>query len=489
MSGNPTPPPTKLHPAYSVSNIQHKVRILDGVKVTYSTWVNLFTLHARGYKVLSHIDGTTAPAKTDPRYEEWAEIDALVLQWIYGTLSDDLLVRVLEAESTAHAAWTRVKNLFTNNRGARAAALEREFTTLRLGDTSSLEAYCQRLKEIAGQLKDVGVTVDDSRLVLQLVRGLPAEYDTTASLINQTLPDFATACSMLDLEQRRHASRDDSSTALVAPSPTPSDDLPWADTKQPNPPRSKNGGGRQPTHKGRHGGKGNSRGPKSQPAASTWTPVSWSPPTWYPPWPTPPCPYPTQQGWSAPWQPWTVPASPRPPVSSRPPWRPSPPPHSDSPGHAYMTDTDTAQPTDLCQALHAMAFNPTDGQWYMDTGATSHVSADSGTLIPSTASKIQSIIVGNGQKIPVRGTGTTTIPATDRNLHLNSVLYTPHIIKNLISVRKFTTDNNVSIEFDPLGFSVKDLRTGKMILRSDSRGELYPVSSVKSRPTTTTFVP
>ncbi|KAI3733939.1 hypothetical protein L6452_13398 [Arctium lappa] len=53
------PNPSKqisLHAVYTVTNIQHKIRILDGTKVTYNSWVKLFQLHARGYKVLDHID-------------------------------------------------------------------------------------------------------------------------------------------------------------------------------------------------------------------------------------------------------------------------------------------------------------------------------------------------------------------------------------------------------------------------------------------------
>ena len=59
-----------IHPVYTITNILNKVRILDGTKVTYSSWVRLFKLHARGYKVLSHIEDTTVPpAETDPTYE------------------------------------------------------------------------------------------------------------------------------------------------------------------------------------------------------------------------------------------------------------------------------------------------------------------------------------------------------------------------------------------------------------------------------------
>ena len=51
------------------------------------------------------------------------------------------------------------------------------------------------------------------------------------------------------------------------------------------------------------------------------------------------------------------------------------------------------------------------------------------------------------------------------------------LLKNLIYVRKFTRDNMVSVEFDPFGFSVKDLATGNLYLRSNSTGDLFPFQS------------
>ncbi|KAI3800218.1 hypothetical protein L1987_35529 [Smallanthus sonchifolius] len=206
-----------LHPAYTVTDIQRKIRILDGVKVSYSSWVKLFKLHAQGYKVMHHIDGTKAPAKTDPEYASWSEIDAIVLQWIYGTLSDDLLVRVLDSDSTAFDAWSKIKSIFLNNKGARAAALEHEFTNLTLKSMPSLEAYCQKLKDLGDQLNDVDCPVNEQRLVLQLVRGLPTEFDVAGAYINQSLPTWETACSMLQLEHQRQTARESLSTptALV----------------------------------------------------------------------------------------------------------------------------------------------------------------------------------------------------------------------------------------------------------------------------------
>ncbi|KAL9236892.1 hypothetical protein vseg_011506 [Gypsophila vaccaria] len=89
-SGTP-PPKSTLHPVFDVSNIKHKVRILDRTKVTYASWVRLFKLHDKGHKALSHIDDTAPPSSDAENYDEWCEVDAHVLQWIYDTLSDDLL--------------------------------------------------------------------------------------------------------------------------------------------------------------------------------------------------------------------------------------------------------------------------------------------------------------------------------------------------------------------------------------------------------------
>lgn len=188
--------------------------------------MKLFTLHARGYKVLNHIDGTPPPKTTDFAYESWREIDSHVLEWIYGSLSDELCVRILETDTTAYAAWLKLKELFHNNKGSRAATLEHEFNNLKLESMPSPDHYCHRLKDLADQLFDVDSQVSQQRLVLQLVRGFLAEFDTVASFINQQIPSFETARSMLQLEQQRKA-------ALVAPSSPPSYAGPWTDPPRP----------------------------------------------------------------------------------------------------------------------------------------------------------------------------------------------------------------------------------------------------------------
>ena len=120
---------------------------------------------------------------------------------------------------------------------------------------------------------------------------------------------------------------------------------------------------------------------------------------------------------------------------------------------------------------------PSPTEWYGDFGAGSHMTTHSGILSspwPPSLSGPSSIVVGNGALLPVTSIGSFSFPAPRRPLVLNNVLVSPSIIKNLISVRRFTTDNNCSIEFDPFGLSMKDLQTWSVIARCNSTGDLYP---------------
>jgi hypothetical protein len=53
------------------------------------------------------------------------------------------------------------------------------------------------------------------------------------------------------------------------------------------------------------------------------------------------------------------------------------------------------------------------------------------------------IIVSNGATMFVTHRASSTIPTAHRPLHLNNVLVSPSLVKNLISVRSLTRDNNV----------------------------------------------
>jgi hypothetical protein len=115
----------------------------------------------------------------------------------------------------------------------------------------------------------------------------------------------------------------------------------------------------------------------------------------------------------------------------------------------------------------------------MDTGASSHFASDPGilTFVSPSPPSSRTIIVGNGSSLLILASGHAWFPVSSPScpLYLRNVLVASNIVKNLVSVCKFTTDNCVPVEFDPFGFFVKDLPTKTEILRSNSSGALYPV--------------
>ncbi|XP_074267190.1 uncharacterized protein LOC141590498 [Silene latifolia] len=200
-----------FHPVFGVANIKNHVTVTLGIdNDQYRLWVALFMNMAKSNRVLHNIiDPKSKAAKptSDDEQELWETIDATVLQWIYATLSNDLLETVVEENSTAMECWNRIRNIFQDNQHSRAVTLEQEFSHTMMEDFSSASAYCQRLKSITDQLRNVGSPVSDNRLVLQLVSGLTEPYHGVGTIIRQSnpLPPFYRARSMLTLEEASFA--------------------------------------------------------------------------------------------------------------------------------------------------------------------------------------------------------------------------------------------------------------------------------------------
>ncbi|GJZ59724.1 ribonuclease H-like domain-containing protein [Tanacetum coccineum] len=133
------------------------------------------------------------------------------------------------------------------------------------------------------------------------------------------------------------------------------------------------------------------------------------------------------------------------------------------------------------QAFQTMTLQ--DFTWNMDTGASSHLADNIGILTSLSNSSIYpSVYVGNGSLylLLIRDIACCTLLI---NLFTLIIFLSQLIIKKLIYVRKFTRDNDVSVEFDAYSFSVKDYQTRMVLLRGDSTGDLYPVTQpLKTHP-------
>jgi hypothetical protein len=111
--------------------------------------------------------------------------------------------------------------------------------------------------------------------------------------------------------------------------------------------------------------------------------------------------------------------------------------------------------------------------WVVDSSTSNHITLDVSNLTfvrPPTYTNPSSIIVGNGSAHPVISVGYSALPGP---FYPNNDLVNPNIIQNLLFVRRFTTDNWCSTEFDQFGLSMKDLSMRNVITKCNSSGPMY----------------
>jgi hypothetical protein len=130
----------------------------------------------------------------------------------------------------------------------------------------------------------------------------------------------------------------------------------------------------------------------------------------------------------------------------------------------------------LMNSFSTMALQPPHNSvndWVAYSGAlhhTTHSVSNISNPHPLNSTSPSSIVVGNGSTLPITSIGNLVIPGP---FYLNNILLARDIVQNLLSVRRFTTNNWCSMEFDPFGLSVKDLTIRNVIGRSNSTGPLY----------------
>jgi hypothetical protein len=113
-------------------------------------------------------------------------------------------------------------------------------------------------------------------------------------------------------------------------------------------------------------------------------------------------------------------------------------------------------------------------KWTTDTGASNHMTGQSGMLTNLRKYKgADSIIIGNGSSIPILGIGDTQIKQQKIALPLRDVLLVPTLTKNLLSVSQLTKQFPVNCEFSNVDFYVKERKTGQPVITRTRKGDLY----------------
>jgi hypothetical protein len=113
----------------------------------------------------------------------------------------------------------------------------------------------------------------------------------------------------------------------------------------------------------------------------------------------------------------------------------------------------------------ASSSNGANPNWYLDSGATDHITGELEKLtMHERYHGTDQIRAANGAGMDIVHVGKSVLPTITRPLHLNHVLHVPNTHKQLISIHRFNLDNNTFIELHPFFFLIEDQVTRKVLL-------------------------
>ena len=112
--------------------------------------------------------------------------------------------------------------------------------------------------------------------------------------------------------------------------------------------------------------------------------------------------------------------------------------------------------------------------WYPDSGSTHHVTHNPHNIqTPIIYTRPDQLYVGNGQGLHISSTGSSLLQSNRSQFKLNDIFHVPAITKHLLSIHKFTLDNNVYVEFHPNFCVVKDIQTQQPLVKGEHKDGLY----------------
>nr|XP_043631469.1 uncharacterized protein LOC122602921 [Erigeron canadensis] len=99
----------QLYPYPTHVNTANFVSIKLSDKMNYRSWQAQMTCLLEGHGMLGFIDGTIKCTQRKPEYKEWKRSDTLVKGWIFGSLTQDVMNKVVGLD-TSHHVWKKLNN-------------------------------------------------------------------------------------------------------------------------------------------------------------------------------------------------------------------------------------------------------------------------------------------------------------------------------------------------------------------------------------------
>ncbi|XP_075473458.1 uncharacterized protein LOC142504488 [Primulina tabacum] len=205
--------PLYLHPS-DAPDTSLVVDLLIGSE-NYSIWSRAMKIALQAKNKLGFINGTCRkPAANSPTLYQWERCNAVVLSWIFSSVSKEIFCGLVYAND-ASSVWADLKERFDKICGSRIYAIHRDIVRLSQG-TTTISVYFSKLKqlwdELASLITSPSCDCPNSRAyaeheqqqrLIQFLMGLNDNYSSIRSqiLLMNPLPSVSQAYSLICQEE------------------------------------------------------------------------------------------------------------------------------------------------------------------------------------------------------------------------------------------------------------------------------------------------
>ena len=393
--------------------------------------VCLSILNPEGAECWGYISPSAKPpseflAQTDPNadptpnpaYGKWTAKDQQVLSYLFSSLSPEIFTQ-LSTNTTAATLWAAIQGQHASQSRARVISTCMALATATKG-SSSVAEYYTKMKGLADEMASAGRKLDDEELVSYILTGLDIDYESVVTVVAArvetiTVPELYAQLAAHEQWVALHDATSQSSANMAD--------------------RGGRGGGSHTNSRGRGGRGGSERGPKVGRGngtkgrgrnfeAGVFCQVCGLEG------------HPAYRCWN-------------------------------------RYDSNYNGPPQKTAAAATSSSYGVVTNWYMDTGATDHITGDLEKLT------IRDRYNGNEQvhaaSMGICHVGHSFLQSPYSQIHLKNILHVPQTNKSLVSVHRLARDNNAFLEFHPNHFFLKEQGTKRTLLQGRSEGGPYPL--------------
>ncbi|KAJ4769263.1 hypothetical protein LUZ62_053520 [Rhynchospora pubera] len=434
-------------PSSSPMQVIHQIRTtLD--QDNYLLWKSQILPVLRGHGLEGFIDGSKqAPGQfvlnstgvqvSNSDFSLWQQQDQLILAWMFSSIAPSILAQVINCQTSADL-WQTLTQIHVSQSVAKTLDLKLQLQTLKKAG-STCSQFIQQLQAIADRLRSIGSVVTDQELILHALQGLGSEYEAfvTAISLREHSPSWFEFNNLLLTHESRILTNLKSNTTSTAHLTTDSQSQNNNNPSSQNvfyTSRGRSNRGRGYNTRGRGAQRGRGRGRQISSNAENNQDTSNSK-----------CQICQKWGHEA--------------IECY---------------HRFDIRYSASSSSPTPQALVAEPSSTPQTSWFIDSGATTHVTPDINNLsssLPYNGS--DAVHIGNGTGLLISHKGTSFLSIGSTTLKLTNVLCVPSITKSLLSVSQLTADNNVVVEFSSNSCFVKECTTNKVLLHGILNNGLY----------------